>query len=408
MWVNRASLVFALAALAGLGCDRVPADAVTECESAVRIGAVTTDILFVVDDSASMEQEQRNLRDSLGAFADALASSPVRNDFQVGVTTTAVEGFGGETDVLYPAVGPYAGLGYRVPYPAGRLVAVDSGALASPALEGKLQYDPAPADAFVGPRILASGSSAFLDGFKTNVLVGTLGSNKEQPLRAARAALEGRIADGTNAGFLRDGARLALVFLTDEDDCSESLPPYVDPTTESCADPSVKESGLDPLADFESFLEVTLADRQPVVAVIAGFSASGLVPEVCRTTLGEARDAPTRLRDLLDALPADRAIRASICAAFNEPLLAVADRLVPQTVPLEGTPPDYRMLVVSVRKSDGSVVPCPVAAAGAPEAGSAAAIYDPPQAGRGATLTLQGACTLHYADRLDLRLVCAG
>ena len=40
------------------------------------------------------------------------------------------------------------------------------------------------------------------------------------PLYAAELALVDRVADGTNAGFRRDDALLAIVILTDEDDCS--------------------------------------------------------------------------------------------------------------------------------------------------------------------------------------------
>jgi hypothetical protein len=394
-----------LAALAA--CDRVPSNAVTRCESAVQMGAARTDILFVVDDSGSMSQEQDALKESLAAFIDGLSVSAIANDFQIGVTTTAVTDFtGGATYASGPASG--------VPYPAGRLVAVDPAAPTDDSLKGKLLYGPPPA-AFVGARILSSSSSTLAADFKANVLVGIAGSGKEQPFRAARSALEGAGPGGPNAGFLRQGARLAIVFLTDEDDCSESHDlPYTAATNEACHTASVKATGLDGIADFAAFLDGPILGetRNPLVAAVAGFDLTTLAPTGCTTpgsTTATVFDLPTRIDALLAALGSDRTVRASICEPrFEAALTAIADGLVPQTVPLEGAPPDWRMLVATVTKLDATVVPCPVALAGTPDAVSAGALYTPPLEGRAATVTFQGGCALHRGDQVDLRFVCAG
>ncbi|WP_248358221.1 hypothetical protein [Anaeromyxobacter oryzae] len=393
-------LVAALAA-----CDSVPANAVTRCDSAVKMGAARTDILFVIDDSGSMSQEQQALKDSLYAFIAGLAGTGIQNDFQIGVTTTSVTDFD-EQQAEYPASGPFASLSYRVPYPAGRLVAVDPAALTDPALAGKLLFGPPPAE-FVGPRILPATSPTLQDDFKANVLVGILGSGKEQPFRAARRALEATGPGAPNEGFLRAGARLAIVFLSDEDDCSESAPPYDATTNDLCHAAATKANLLDPVSDLVSFLDGPIAGeaRQPIVAVIAGYDRSTLAPTGCATSF----DLPTRYTELLDALGPGRTIRASICEPmFDAALSSIANLLVPQTVPLEGAPPDWHMLVATVTKAGGEVVSCPVAAAGTPEAAAAGAVYTPPLEGGTATVTFQGACTLHRADQADLRLVCAG
>lgn len=392
-------LVAALAA-----CDDVPANAVTRCESAVKMGAARTDILFVIDDSGSMSEEQQALKDSLYAFIQSLAGTAIRNDFQIGVTTTSVTDFDEATD--YPAAGLFAGLPYRVPYPAGRLVAVDPGARTDSKLAGKLLYGPPPTE-FFGPRILPATSPTLQDDFKANVLVGVQGSGKEQPFRAARRALEAAGPGGANEGFLRPGARLAIVFLSDEDDCSESAPPYDATTNDLCHAAATKANLLDPVNDLVSFLDGSIAGevRGPVVAVIAGFDRATLAPTGCATSY----DVPTRYTELLDALGPDRTVRASICEPlFDAALTSIAEELVPQTVPLEGAPPDWHMLVATVTRPGGEVVSCPVAASGTPEAASAGAVYAPPLAGQPATLTFQGTCALHRLDQVDLQLVCAG
>ncbi len=385
-------------------CDRVPADAVTRCESAVKIGAARTDILFVIDDSGSMYEEQRALEDSLYAFIGGLAATGIRNDFQIGVTTTSVTGFAEETD--YPAAGPFAGLAYPVPFPAGRLVAVDPAALTDASRVGALLFGPPPTE-FHGPRILTAASPTLQDDFKANVRVGTRGSGKEQPFRATRLALEATGAGAPNEGFLRPGARLAVVFLSDEDDCSESAAPYDATTNDLCHAARTKATLLDPVSDLVAFLDGPIAGeaRRPVVAVIAGFDRTTLAPTGCATSY----DVPARYSELLDALGPDRAVRASICEPrFETALESIADELVPQTVPLEGAPPDWHMLVATVTRPGGEVLSCPVALAGSPEAPAAGAVYTPPLEGRTATVTFQGACTLHQLDRIDLQLVCAG
>lgn len=378
-----------------VACDRVPASAVTRCESEVKVGAARTDVLFVIDDSGSMSEEQAAMRDSLYAFIQGLAASGIQNDFQIGVTTTSVAGFDGGTTFTFGGV----------PYPAGRLVAVDPGALTDPTLVGKLLYGPPPAG-FVGPRILSSTSPTLQADFEANVLVGIAGSGKEQPFRAARLALEATGPGAPNEGFVRDGARLAVVFLSDEDDCSESASPGTVTSNDACHDPAIKASALDPVGELVSVLDGPIAGEvhQIVVAVIAGYDRTTLAPTGCATSY----DVPTRYDALLDALGPTRTIRASICEPrFEGALAAIADQLVPQVVPLEGTPPDWRMLVATVTTAAGDVVPCPIAAAGTPEAASAGAVYTPPLAGP-ATVTFQGACTLHRLDQVDLRLVCAG
>ena len=83
-----------LAALSGCAaCDSVPAAAVTDCNAQVIPGGAATDILFVVDDSGSMTQNQVALAANLGTFVDQLLASPVPLDVHLGVTNTSVEDY---------------------------------------------------------------------------------------------------------------------------------------------------------------------------------------------------------------------------------------------------------------------------------------------------------------------------
>ncbi|HYD40103.1 MAG TPA: hypothetical protein VEB43_04695 [Anaeromyxobacter sp.] len=405
---NRGAILAALGAVLAAGCDSIPKNALLSCEQDVQVLPAQTDLLFVVDDSRSMQEEQENLRQNLAAFVAELAASPVPNDFRIGVTTTDVHNTFGMASFFPTDVAPFDQFPYAVPFAQGTILAIDPGALADDALRGKPVYDQVNGYVVPGARRFLGATPADVDAFETNVLVGTYGSGKEEPLRATELALGARIDDGTNAGFLRPGARLGVVMLTDEDDCSERAAigaPLAAINNDQCHDATIKANGLLRPEDFATFLDGPIAgeERRPVVAVIAGFDPQSGAPTGCATSY----DAPTRLDSLLDLLGEERAFRGSICdASFGPSLRRIADLLVPQTVPIDGAPPDARMLVVAVQRRDSTIDRCPVAEAGTPEAAQAAAVYAPPREGP-ATLTFQGPCRLRSGDRVELRVACA-
>ncbi len=67
-------------------------DAVSQTDS-YEGTALATDIVFVVDNSGSMETEQPALSDNIATFADTLAETAV--DYRIGVITTDTSGFAG-------------------------------------------------------------------------------------------------------------------------------------------------------------------------------------------------------------------------------------------------------------------------------------------------------------------------
>ena len=74
-----------------------------------------------------------------------------------------------------------------------------------------------------------------INAFQCMALLGDSGCGIESPLEAVPRALDGHRAD--NSGFLRPGSLLAVIFLTDEDDCSVQLAQRSEnnPTTMDCA-----------------------------------------------------------------------------------------------------------------------------------------------------------------------------
>lgn len=167
------------------------------------------DILFVIDNSCSMSDEQANLSanfSSFIAFADNLEL-----DYQIGVVTTDVEGGFPGPRCPSPLVGAR---------PSG-LAQGACGYFADGNADGS-QRDPT--WRIIERRTLPSPGAAFA----ATVIQGTHGSGNEQGLQAAYNALSAPIITDWNRGFVRPDAHLAVVFVADEDDHStHSVPFYV-------------------------------------------------------------------------------------------------------------------------------------------------------------------------------------
>jgi hypothetical protein len=385
-----------LAALAGCAaCDDVPAGAVEDCNPQVTVTA-RTDLLFVIDDSGSMAGEQAELAQNLSEFIETLLTTSAASlDLHVGVTNTSVaryDGTGGYVAAAFPGVP-------GTPYPRGALVAIEQDGNGD-GMPGHFVwgFDPsAGTSTWGGLRILSSGPTLAQD-FKANVLQGSWGSGKEQPLAAMRLAIEEMAAGGLNAGFRRSGARLAVVVITDEDDCSESSGPIEGNSQANCADETNKAQDFDPLGDFVTLLDTTVGG-EPLVAVIAGFDPITLDPAACTSGTTSAITA-TRLDAFVSALEAThpgRTHKDSICGSYGPALTAIADKLVPQRIFLDEVPADPAMLVVSVVRADGEVQTC---------VSGTDVVFTGPQAGTPASLEFRNACRLQGHDRVDIQVVC--
>ena len=159
------------------------------------------DILFVIDDSGSMREEQLSLADNFNAFISELqAIQGGLPNVHIGVVSTNV------------GAGPLLG--------DNRCLASDAGQLqANPLVPG---CNP-PNDAYISDIGDESGnrtpnySDSLQETFSCIAQLGITGCGFEQPLESMRQALDNNPA---NTGFLRDNAFLAVIIISDEDDCS--------------------------------------------------------------------------------------------------------------------------------------------------------------------------------------------
>lgn len=206
----------ALAGLATLaGCpDRSVATLVPE-----QAGEITKeipvsteiDLLFVIDDSGSTRDKQTVFAANFPRFVQALDAFPGgRPNLHIGVVSTTVD-----LGVALP------GCPHPAPADDGLLHDRPSGACAAPSD----RYIVDVAEPGGGRRTNYSGTLE--DTLSCVAQIGSSGCGFESPLEAMRRALDGTRPE--NAGFLRRGAFLVVVFLVDEDDASIDAPAFFTP-----------------------------------------------------------------------------------------------------------------------------------------------------------------------------------
>ncbi len=220
------------------------------------------DVLFVIDNSVSMAEEQAQVRAQIGSFVTGLRD-PVLGlpDLHIGVTSTdlGTGSFGSATfcssnggDAGHLLTGTCTnpvGAPYIVDLaPAGCTVQQDGGGqctghdcTAANCAEGSLQVDAATGC----PRCRNYDGQDMEAVFSCIADLGVDGCGFEQPMEAMRLALDPSTT--ANAGFLRSDAILGVFFLTDEDDCSASSEQLFDPSDTEI------DSPLGPLTSYRCF-----------------------------------------------------------------------------------------------------------------------------------------------------------
>lgn len=404
--VRRLFLLGALAACDPIPPDPVPPDAPPDVQ---RVEVVTfkahqnpqLDLLFVIDDSPSMIDKQVALDRAFPALMAKLAEIPGGTpDLHLGVISTDMGTKGSGVMSPGPAIGQ-----------------IGNGGCASTGKGGALlTQNAAVTDAFVklGRDNSKNFTGTLPEVFSAMARLGAGGCGFEQPLAATRAALDGHAA---NVGFLRESANLAVVILSDEDDCSAKDPALFGPETAElgplqsfrcfrfgveCAE----ETGIvgaktacrarqastlvDDIAPYRDFLVglkggdarkvmlgAIVGDPAPVVVEPrtppGGGSAQTALAHSCTydTTAGTAvADPPVRIEALIKSFPGP----ASMVSVCNNELAPAVDaigktinRLVGDGCLTQAIPEPADCLVGDVRDSDPTrliaIPPCDGAAA---------------------------------------------
>ena len=236
-------------------------------------GCSKMDLLFVIDNSGSMGQEQANLIANFPTFIQVLDQSGL--DYRVAVTTTGED------------------YNYNMSTPLGNIPESQSGGDNGAMLK--------PSSCNMTKRWIDKTDPDPSMTFSCLANVGTSGPSDEMPLAAVRDAFEDRMMDGTNMGFRRSDALLGVVILTDENDCS-----YENSVNLSFSE-SLCSNQMEPVANYKSFLDTYAGGpTRWATAIIAGKG-----PGACSSGFGGADEA-TRLIDFRNQVGTN-AIMSSIC-----------------------------------------------------------------------------------------------
>jgi len=404
-----------LGTLGGCTCEAPPDRAGSSVPSRCAYDAplfipVQTDILFVVDNSNSMTEEQAGVARELPTFIQVLkAGAGVEQDLRVGLVDTSV----------YAAFDNGRGQVLVTPFPQGGWLRQFPLADGGPTDGARWLSDPDPE---MVPRLAVA-----IQGLGVN------GSYQETPFEAARIALTQTgfwqvLPDGgsPNAGFLRPGARLLVVAVSDEDDCSEmSFRPAPKVFFNDVDDQDFCTRHEDLLTPVKDYLDAfrgldagTGRTREVLWGAIAPVARSNKVAQGVQGALADGGpviqnvDCPTSggpgYRHRQMALDFDGTLTNldSICAPdYHQSLLAIAEvASIPQTLALSDNVPDPRLLAVDITRADATVQRCTQANGGI--------VFVPATATEGPGVRFQGTtvdCLRRPTDtRVEVKLLCAG
>ena len=273
----------------------------------------TIDILFVIDNSNTMAQEQKNLVDNFPKFIGAIeAIQPPIKSYHVGVITTDIGA--GTTD------------------PSGCKGKGD---------DGKLQHTPMSSGCSAAyPKYLTGPNASMARDFACIANLGVGGCGFEQQMESALRALT---SQPYNQGFLRKNAPLAIIFITDEDDCSAKDQSIFDMNNASHGKVSTRCVRLTNLLHHTSryvqgFKSLKDRPERMVVAVISGLPGAvqlvdndpkypiGMKPSCETTELGKAYPG-NRFSTLVKAFGVN-GLQESICQKDLWPALNAISKAI--------------------------------------------------------------------------------
>lgn len=294
------------------------------------------DLLFVVDNSNSMAEEQQVLTDQIGILLEGLLApsedegAPFE-DVHVGVVTTDM---GTQGYTIMTCANPIHG---------------DNGVLQNIGrLDGcEPTYSSTSCDRMECPwldfeqREGPEGINELWDDFSCISRLGTGGCGFEQQLESSLQALTVQAGAGRpNEGFLRNDSILAILYVTDEDDCSTPEAEMFNPANEAYGPLNIRcilnEGDLYPVSRYrDAFIELRDGQEERVfIGVIAGVPVDGSwevgdpleelqelvqidpseptrILESCNTSMGQAKPPP-RLVELAYSFGRNGMV-ASIC-----------------------------------------------------------------------------------------------
>jgi hypothetical protein len=229
-------------------------DTVTAGGDTTDSGCKKVDLLFVIDNSGSMADEQSNL---VSSFPDLIN----------GMRTTLSDTMGYNVGII--SSDTYIG-DFSCPLQDGNLITQTSGVDSSNSVCGPFSS---------GKRYMTEADDLETQ-FACAAQIGTSGDGNERPMSALVAALSPSLTDtgACNEGFLRDDALLVIVIITDEEDDHE---------VDGCMQDPQPGSPGEPLGWFEGVKAAKGGDESKVVVLsLVGPNTDPMCPLLDKCTGG--------------------------------------------------------------------------------------------------------------------------
>jgi hypothetical protein len=287
--MDKKILMYSLIGILGFasGCDKSSGDVAilaasqkfTQANSNVN---VKIDILWVVDNSYSMNPLQQSLTSNFNSFIGNFINKGF--DFNIAVTTTDA-------------------------YLSGVKFSNDN-TLA--------QFRDGVGSTHTGVRVITPTTPNIVNTFVTNALQGESGSGDERAFSSFRNAL----TDPLNAGFPRAGSFLAVIILSDEDDFSGDNRAQFGGT-----DHSYTASTLDPVSNYISFLDTLTNSTDPNNRNYS-VSAVTVLDNTCLAS--HQAQAPSSIigQRYISLANSTKGTLASICSNYATSLLAIQQKIL--------------------------------------------------------------------------------
>lgn len=268
------------------------------------------DILFVVDNSASMAPLQQNMLNNFNSFISSFVTKGY--DYQIGVTTTDA----------YLSMSQY-----------------DNKASLAYLRDGV-------GNSHTGYPIITPSTPNIISTFVSNANQGDQGSGDERAFSSFKVALQST----HNVGFHRAGAFLAVIILSDEDDFSDETRGENAGTDHNYNDPH-----LDTVASYESFLD-TYTGSTSAATRTWNVSAIAVLDNTCLNS--HAQQAPSTIigQRYIQMANDSNGILGSVCdTSYANSLNLISDKILQLSTQFTlSRVPQVATIVVTV---NGSTVP---------------------------------------------------
>jgi len=248
------------------------------------------DVLWVIDNSGSMASSQKNLTDNFQSFISGFAQNGY--DFQLAVTTT-------QAFLANSIWTPFYNSRPTPSYYDGQ----------SQATIAKFR-DGVAGGQHSGYYVLTPSTPNLTNNFVINATQGINGNGDERSFESMETALTSSL----NSGFVRGGAFLAVIILTDEDDFSNGTTRHQE----------TYDSALTPISHYTSFLNTLTGSTDK--ARHYSVSTISVPDQTCLNQINNgAQKIGTRVRQLADATGG---IKGNICGDFAQELTLISKEIV--------------------------------------------------------------------------------